>query len=214
MVEKVSRGDCLYYLEQFTRAKPRELVRSCQQIAPECGYDFAKQLLKEHFGNEYKIATAYIEKVFTWPAIKAEDVNALQAYSLFLRSCCNVMEKLQYMRELDVPSNMRAVMFKLPFKLRERWRTVAHDILEASGQRALFKDLVAFIEKHVRILSDPLFGDILDAPSGPSTFKVGTRMKSQPINKVKRKQLCYHCCTSAFIREPSRCKDGFISSWF
>ena len=65
----------------------------------------------------------------------------------FLRSCCNVMEKLQYMRELDIPSTMRAVMSKLPFKLRERWRTVAHDILEASEHRAVFKDLVAFIEK-------------------------------------------------------------------
>lgn len=106
--EKVSRGDCLYYLEQFTRGQPRELVRSCQHVAPDHGYAQAKQLLQEHFGNEYKIATAYMEKVLAWPSIKSEDVNTLQAYSLFLRSCCNVMEKLQYTVQLDMASNMRA----------------------------------------------------------------------------------------------------------
>ncbi len=76
-------------------------------------------------------------------------------------------------------------MSKLPFKLRERWRTVAHDILETSEHRALFKDLVAFIEKQVRILSDPLFGDIRDVPSGTTSSKVSNRMKSQPVNKMR-----------------------------
>ncbi len=182
--EKVNRGDCLYYLEQFTRGQPRELVQSCQHMAPEDGFAQAKQLLQEHFGNEYKIATAYIEKVLAWPVIKVEDVNALQGFSLFLRSCCNVMENLHYMRELDVPSTMRAVMSKLPFKLRERWRTVAHDISEMSERRAVFKDLVAFIERHVKIISDPLFGDIRDT-AGPSSCKVINRMKSQPVSKLR-----------------------------
>lgn len=52
----------LYYLEQFTTGQPRELVRSCQYMAAGQGYIQAKQMLKEHFGNEYKLATAYIEK--------------------------------------------------------------------------------------------------------------------------------------------------------
>ena len=31
----------------------------------------------------------------------------------------------------------------------------------------------------------PLFGDIRDAPSGPSTSKVSNRMKSQPVSKLR-----------------------------
>ena len=183
--QKVSRGDCLYYLEQFTRGQPRELVRSCQHMAPEYGYSQAKLLLQQHFGNEFKIATTYIVKVLAWPTVKVEDVNTLQNYSLFLRSCCNVMEKLKYVRELDIPTNMRAVMSKLPYKLRERWRIVAHDILETSGQGAIFKDLVAFIEKQVQIISDPLFGDIRDVATGSSSIKANSRMNSQPLNKIR-----------------------------
>ena len=95
------------------------------------------------------------------------------------------MEKLKYVRELDIPTNMRAVMSKLPYKLRERWRIVAHDILETSGQRAIFKDLVAFIEKQVQIISDPLFGDIRDVATGSSSIKANSKMKSEPLNKIR-----------------------------
>ena len=182
--EKASKGDCLYYLEQFTRGQPRELIRSCLHMTPEYGYAKAKQLLCEHFGSKYKIAVAYIERALSWPIIKTEEVSALQGYSLFLRSCCNVMEELQYMQELDMPINMRAIMSKLPFKLRERWRTIAFDILEKTEHRALFKDLVKFLERHVRIISDPLYGDISDLTTFNSFIPEANRPKSDQGNRI------------------------------
>lgn len=106
-------------------------------MTPDLGYVKEKQLLKQHFGNEYKVASAFMEKVLTWPPIRAEDINALQAYSLVLHSCCNVMENIQYMQELDMTSSMRAVMSKLPFKLREQWRSVAHNIMDTAATKSL-----------------------------------------------------------------------------
>lgn len=183
--EKAGQADCLYYLEQFTRGQPRELVRSCHHMAPERGYVVAKELLQQHFGNQYKIASAYMEKALAWQTIKSEDVKALQAYSLFLRGCCNVMEELQYLQELNMPVNMRTIMSKLPFKLREQWRTKAHDIMETTKERACFTNLVMFIERRVSILSDPLFGEIQDPLSGIAGVKTVTTFKSQPRNRVK-----------------------------
>jgi len=181
---KAEKADCLYYLEQFTRGPLQELVRSCQHMEPGCGYVVAKGLLQEHFGNQYEIATAYIERALTWRPIRAEDVKALQNYSLFLRGCCNVMEELQYMQELDMPVIMRAIIAKLPFKMREQWRTKAHNIMESTNDRANFADLVTFIECRVSILSDPLFFNIQDSPPGVAGMKNVTRSKSQPWNKV------------------------------
>lgn len=178
---KANKADCLYFLEQFTKGQPQELVRSCLHMMPERGYALAKSLLHEHFGNEFKIATSYIEKALAWPSVKSEDVKALQAYSLFLRNCCNVMSELQHMQELDMPSNMRMVMTKLPYKFRERWRTTAHELLERQHRRAVFIDLVAFVERQVRILADPLFGDINDRPANKDG--VSSRSKSQPPSK-------------------------------
>ncbi len=159
-------------------------------MAPERGYEVAKELTQKHFGNQYKIASAYMEKALAWQTIKSEDVKALQAYSLFLRGCCsstcrNWEEELQCMQELDMPVNIRAIMSKLPFKMREQWRTIAHDIMETANQRARLMDLVTFIERRVRILFDPLFGEIQDPTSGVTGIRTSTGFKSQPRNRVK-----------------------------
>lgn len=33
-----SNGDCLYFLDRYTRSQPKDLVRSCQHMAPDRGY--------------------------------------------------------------------------------------------------------------------------------------------------------------------------------
>ncbi|KAJ0039347.1 hypothetical protein NL108_017479 [Boleophthalmus pectinirostris] len=105
--------DRLYFLEQYTQGHAKELVRSCQHIDPERGYTRAKALLKEHYGNELKVASAYMERALSWPHIKTEDVQALQEYSLFLRGCCNAMEDVQYLHDLDAPSSMLDIIKKI-----------------------------------------------------------------------------------------------------
>lgn len=60
----------------------------------EIGYSTAKHLLKEHFGNEYNISSAYMDKVLAWQSIKSADAKSLQAYALYLCGCCNVMQEL------------------------------------------------------------------------------------------------------------------------
>ncbi|KAK0135606.1 Proteoglycan 4 [Merluccius polli] len=141
-----NKGDCLYFLEKYTKGQPKDLVRSCQHMAPDRGYERAKYLLEQHFGDEYKISAAYMEKVLSWSLVKTEDIKSLQAYSLFLRECCNAMENVQYMDELNVPANMKTIISKLPFKLREHWRGSACAIMERQHRRPNFTDIVAFVE--------------------------------------------------------------------
>ncbi|KAM8861775.1 uncharacterized protein ACB058_008484 isoform 2-T2 [Synchiropus picturatus] len=69
---------------------------------------------------------------------------------------------LEFMTELDNPSNMKTVISKLPFKLKERWRNQAYEIHTRSGRRARFSDVVEFINWQAEVINDPLFGDILD----------------------------------------------------
>ena len=97
------------------------MVKSCEYMSPDRGYPKAKQLLKDNFGNEYKISCAYLEKVLSWTQMKSEDSKMLQDYAMFLRSCCNAMEEMEYTQELDTISSMRSIVLKLPFKLREKW---------------------------------------------------------------------------------------------
>ena len=175
-----NNSDRLYFLEQHTRGSAKELVKSCQYINPEHGYARAKTLLKQQYGNEQKVASCYMEKALTWPSIKTDDVKALQDYSLFLRGCCNAMEDVQYLQDLDMPSNMLSLIKKLPYKLRDRWRSQACELQERQQRRARFYDIADFIEKQVNILTDPVFGNIQDSPN--PTYKLN-KSKFQPRSK-------------------------------
>lgn len=48
--------------------------------------------------------------------------------------------------------------------------------------RACLTDLAAFVERHVEILRDPLFGNIQDPACAPGTE---THLKTQPGNQVR-----------------------------
>lgn len=89
----------------------------------------AKALLEEHLGNEQQVASAYTDKAPLWPVVKAEDAKSLQAYGLSLRGCCNGMDGVEFMSELNIPANTVIVVIKLPYRLRDRWRAVAAELL-------------------------------------------------------------------------------------
>ena len=55
------------------------------------------------------------------------------------------MEEIQDMSELDMPANMLAVIRKLPYKLRDWWRTVVCELQERHNRRATFADIVQFV---------------------------------------------------------------------
>ncbi len=64
-----------------------------------------RRLLQHHYGDELKIASAYIEKPLKWPQIQSEDGKMLSAYALVLSGCHNTMQDVDYMAEMDNPTN-------------------------------------------------------------------------------------------------------------
>lgn len=60
-----------------------------------------------------------MEKAFSGPQMKAEDGKTLSNFALFLLGCRNAMEDVDYMDELNNPTNMKVILSKLPYKLRE-----------------------------------------------------------------------------------------------
>ena len=153
----------MYYLEQFTIGQARDLVRSCLHMDAQQGYTEARQLLHKHFGNEMIIANAYLQKALNWTSVKPDEHKSLHSYALFLKECHNAMQNLDYLDELDVASNLKLLLSKLPYKLCERWRTRVYEVSQRNV-RVRFKHLVDFLDTQSSILSHPVFGDIRDPP--------------------------------------------------
>lgn len=152
--------DRLQFLLQYTSGQPHELVKSCMHMESSAGYAKAKQMLKEFFGDDFKIAEAYIKEVLDWPTIKSEDCASLQSFALFLTGCANTMTDISYMEDLDNTANIKALANKLPYKLKESWRKFACDLQERTNKRVKFKDFVDFVNRQVKYLLHPIYGNI------------------------------------------------------
>ena len=159
-------ADCLYYLEQYTAGLAKELVKSCSQHDASKAYKQALKLLDEEFGNEHKTATAYLEKLDSWPTIKSEDSDGIKKLAIYLMTCSNNMESMTCVNQLNSPKEIMGVVQKLPFELRRKWRNKTLELME-NGSQVTFLDLVKFVRLQSKILNQPLFGNITEPSKNP-----------------------------------------------
>ena len=150
----------LYYLVQYTSGDVQELMRSCLSMRPDKGYETAKNLLKQRYGQAYRIAMAYLDRIMTVPQIKSEDGEALQKFSVLLSSCKNTLKEIGYLNKLENPNSLQNVISRLPYSLRQRWRDVADDITSNKKREITFEDVEKFVEAKARALTHPIFGRI------------------------------------------------------
>lgn len=75
-----------------------------------------------------------------------------------------------------------------------------------------FRDIVEFIERQVRIVSDPIFGDIQEFPAVAAARKDGRNSKPQPYSKAKGSSFATTIATADKRVEPStkREKDSAV----
>ncbi len=83
----------------------------------------------------------YMKKALEWPAVKPEDTKSLQAFAIFLRSCCNAMENMKYSHEINLSSNLKILVMKILYNLRERWRSFVWEFQENRNNRPQFNPL-------------------------------------------------------------------------
>ena len=147
----------LNYLVQCTSGDVRELMRSCLSMKRNEGYQEARRLLKERYGQGFKIATALVDRVTKGPPIKNE---ALQKFSVMLTTCKNTLREIGYLNKIENPDSLHRVVERLPFPLRQRWRDIADDITFNKQREITFDDIAKFVESKARALTHPIFGNI------------------------------------------------------
>ena len=109
-----------------------ELMQSCLSMDPEEGYNTARALLKDRYGQRYKIPTALMDLVTKSPQIKADDGPALQRYSVLLSSCKNSLKEIGYLSKIENPDILQGIIGRLPIWLPQIWRERAKDLKKRS----------------------------------------------------------------------------------
>ncbi|XP_047741664.1 uncharacterized protein LOC125179586 [Hyalella azteca] len=187
--------DRLAYLEQYTIKDAQKLVKSCLNADATIAYQQAKLLLKREYGDEFRVADAYLTTLHAWPEIKSEDAHAFTELSLYLMRCQNYLKDASQANPLQNPKVIMEVILKLPYKLREQWRQKTRTLMRSS-RPVVFEHLVEFIQDHVDLLKQPLFGHISDKvvenKLKPATQR-SKRILASVSSDVKNEKSCV-CC--------------------
>ncbi len=102
-----SDRDKLSFLLQYTAGRAHKIVSSCTHYNPTLAYSKAIELLTKEFGNEFKVSSAYLQKLENWPPIKNEDPVALENLSVFLIECRNYFDNMSIRNQLQSPHEIK-----------------------------------------------------------------------------------------------------------
>ena len=126
----------------------------------DTGYAEATKLLKERYGQNYRIAASHVQRLVEGPPIKSEDGTALQQFSVQLTSCANTLEKIGYLDKLNNSDNLKKIIDRLPYAMRVKWRDNVDRIVERESRDVTIKDVNDFVTAKARAATHPVFGKI------------------------------------------------------
>lgn len=201
-----SEMNALYYLDQQLQGEPKNLIGGCLFMTPDTGYYEARKLLDKEYGDPFKVATSYINKLAVWPNIRADDSNKLKQLLFFLTKCNNVMQSISHMTVLNHAPNMQMIVKKLPGYLQNKWRdTVAR--LKQRGEVS-FSDLVNFINHAVASATDPVFGK---EAFGQNNTRYQKQNTSFATNVSPDSETCLLCSQNHDLDECTQFKQKSLS---
>ena len=116
-------------------------------MSPSAGYARARLLLKERFGDDYRISEMWVRKVTEGPIIRHGEGRCLQELADDLRSCKETLEAISKLEEIDTCRSMVKIVERLPQSLQSRWRKLAVKTLEATGRYPSIAKLTHFVSE-------------------------------------------------------------------
>ena len=153
----------LYYLNQYLTSDPKEIISGCMYMPESEGYKTARSLLEKEYGEPYKVANAFLNKLQKWSTIKNDNSKDLKALAIFLSKCQNAMKGISHLTVLNHTPNLQMIIRKLPYYLQNKWRDHVTKI-ESSKQPA-FSDIVKFIQKAADAATHPIYSKAAMEPN-------------------------------------------------
>ena len=178
--------DKYYYLLRYTAGEANQLVSSCHDTDSRTGYKEARRLLDIYYGNEYRLAEKYLEKLSRWETIKSEDHVALSKFAMYLNTVRKMMTSMGPLTQLNSWRDISELMLKLPYDLRKQFRKQVSNIIQRN-EVVNFGVFVEFVSSQAEVMSIPLFGNIRNDINGDEehtnrthTFFVSENETSNP----------------------------------
>ena len=178
-------------LLQFTTGTARDAIDCCALIGGDQGYDEARRIIRERFGNPYIITTALIDKLKQQKEVRTP--SALRTLADELNSAKIVLKSLNMYSELDNQHHIKEVGARLSSHLWYAWRDRVFNIKRKNKRYTTFDEFVEFVTEKADEANDPVYGQ----KSSSASFSE----KSRPSPNPKRATALNNVESSDFKRK-------------
>ena len=144
-------------LEHCT-GKAAKVIASCAIMEPSAGYEKARRILQERFGNKWCISETWVKRITNGPVIKSNEPRSLEDLADDVRCCVENLKAMNMLDQVDSHVRMQDIRKRLPEDIDKRWRIEAVAECKATGQYPNIEKFVEFLETVASEQNDPWVG--------------------------------------------------------
>ena len=119
-------------------------------LPPEEGYQKAKSILHEMFGQSHIVAASHIDQVTKGPIIQENENEKLMQLVRDLENCGMNLNKLVYQSDVNSRHNISAIVLCHPKYLRSEWAKEANN-LRGQSKEPNFAALTKFVVNKAKL---------------------------------------------------------------
>ena len=138
------------FLIQLCSGKAKDAISGTIMLPPEEGFQKAKSILREMFGQTHIIAASHIDKLISGGVIKENENEKLMQLARDMENCEMNLNSLGCQADINSRSNMSAVVLRRPRYLRSDWAKEAQNSRD-KGQEPNFAQLTKFVVKKAKL---------------------------------------------------------------
>ena len=179
----ISDEDKLQYLSKYVGGEARRAIQG-YFLLEKGGYQKSYELLSKRYGNQFKIADSFRQRLRLWTRIGSTDSVGLREFVDFLRQCETAMTSISALSMLDDEHENIEVAKKLPLWLGRKWAAKVAVHREEEGRYPRFSTFVEFMSHEDMVANDPVTLALQDNDSKENK-KPGGRGTSFAVEATK-----------------------------
>ena len=148
--------DKLTLLNRYLGGEAKSAIKGFLMLAPSEAYEEAYNLLLARYGDKFKLASTFHERLRSWSRVSGTDIVGLRRLVDFLTQCKTAKSTLNGLDILDNESENAEIVRKLPTWLSRKWTRRVAAYRKDYEVFPSFCEFVEFLTKEDRIANDPL----------------------------------------------------------
>ena len=151
-----SRTEKMHYLRQYIGGEVTNVVENSFLQNTVEAYEEAWVTLDRRYGDPFRAAQAFRDKLHSWPKLAPKDSQGLFKLADFLKSCRATRQYVVDLQSLDNCHENQQLLSKLPDWMTSRWNRQVFSILKTTECYPSFSAFVDFVAEEALIACNPI----------------------------------------------------------